>query len=216
MGGQTFITSEDVPVWPEYIRGVEELGVEIHHTLKWFNAVSCFLTRAQLARVGALPYVSRVELVRILRSHANAPILREPSAPRRIESGPGLHTFDYGPSYGQFMLSDIPPVHDLGFSGQGVVIGMLDAGFNRSHEAFARTDVIAEWDFVGNDPVTAREGDEDSYGWGHGTFVCSLCGAFDEGEMVASSFGADYVLAKTKRVEYESHIEEDNFAAALE
>jgi len=216
MGREHYVTIDDVPVLLEYIRDIEAQGVQIHQTLKWFNAVSCYLTQRQLEQVMALPYVSRVERVRTLRSRAGVPSLQRSSDLQWTGSNPGLHAIDYGPSYDQFMLSDIPPVHDLGFYGQGVIIGMLDAGFNTAHQAFAQTEVLAEWDFVGNDPVTAREGDEDPYGWGHGTFAFSLCGAYEEGDMVAPAFGADFVLAKTERVEYESHIEEDNYAAALE
>ncbi len=52
--------------------------------------------------------------------------------------------YDYGPSQGQVAQISVPAVHELGFHGEGIVIAVLDAGFdNLSHEAFASTTITA-------------------------------------------------------------------------
>ena len=50
----------------------------------------------------------------------------------------------------------------------------------------------------------------------HGTLVFSIVGGFKEGSLIGSSFGSDFILAKTEDIRTEKHIEEDNYAAALE
>ena len=42
MGENDFITYEDLPLKPDYVYKVEELGIKIENQLKWFNAVSAY------------------------------------------------------------------------------------------------------------------------------------------------------------------------------
>ena len=122
-----------------------------------------------------------------------------------------VYNLDYGFSLTQNELSDVPAVHDLGFSGQDVLIGLLDAGFAwREHPSLKNADVLAEYDFVFGDSLT-DDGDA-----AHGTSVFSLIGGFDEGNLIGPAYGAEYVLAKTENINSETNVEEDNFAAALE
>lgn len=44
----------------------------------------------------------------------------------------------------------------------------------------------------------------------------SLIGGFDEGQLIGPAYNAQFVLAKTEDVSSETHVEEDNFAAAME
>ncbi|MGB5530718.1 MAG: S8 family serine peptidase, partial [Ignavibacteriaceae bacterium] len=48
------------------------------------------------------------------------------------------------------------------------------------------------------------------------TLVFSIVGGFKEGSLIGSAFGSKFILAKTEDVRSEKHIEEDNYAAALE
>lgn len=211
MGENSYITYEDLPVNENNILKLNALGVKIIHKLKWFNAVSAHLSDNQYFTVNELPFVKKIQPVKKLQSELNLSARNCNSFKRNIFFVDSGFVFDYGPSFNQYMLSDIPPVHNLGITGEGVIIGMLDSGFRSTHEAFNSMDIIAEWDFVDSDSSTSNEPGED-----HGTFTLSLIGGFNEGNMVAPSFSSSYVLAKTENVDIESHIEEDNFAAALE
>ncbi len=108
-------------------------------------------------------------------------------------------------------MSDIPKVHELGFAGKDVIIGLLDSGFDwKNRKCFEKVKVIAEHDFVNNDTVTNHGG------YGHGTAVFSILAGFDEGELIGPAYDAKFILAKTEYVPTETHLEEDNYAAALE
>ena len=216
LGENSFLTYEDLSLNSEYISSLKKAGINIINKLKWFNAVSAYLSDEQLNSCKKFNFVENIQPLKRLNSYKR--YTKEYSNSQRekiipLDSG---YIFNYGPSFNQYMLSSIPPVHNLGISGEGVIIGMLDAGFRRTHEAFNIMDIIAEWDFVNDDSNTANEPWEDPSAEGHGTFTLSLIGAFSEGNMVAPSFSSSYVLAKTENVDVELHIEEDNFAAALE
>ena len=126
-----------------------------------------------------------------------------------------VHSLDYGNSYNQLALSNIPQVHDSGYNGQGINICVMDAGFNNlSHEVFQDMNIIAMWDFVNNDSNVADQ--SDSGDGTHGTAVLSIIGGFKEGQLIGPAFGANFILAKTENTESETPIEEDNWIAAME
>ena len=99
----------------------------------------------------------------------------------------------------------------MGFTGNGVFVGILDAGFAwKDHTSLKTRDVLAERDFVNGDSNT-DDGDAS-----HGTAVFSLLGGFDEGSIVGPAFDAKFALAKTEYVTTETHLEEDNYVAGLQ
>ena len=224
--GDNFITYEDLPIRKDYINGLKNLGVKIVWRLKWFNAVSAYLTDEQKNLVLQLPYVSKVEPVKIIKNkHLNNNV-----SSTTLYKSSVINGFNYGPSYTQDELIKIPEVQAKGIDGNGVIIGLLDSGFRwKTHESLEARKVIAEYDFVFDDSVTANQdsvivtpdsgkvinvGDipgQDT----HGTNVFSIIGGFKQGEIIGPAFNASYILAKTEDERSESHIEEDNYARAL-
>jgi len=216
-GADNFVTFEDVPLYQPYITELENSGAKIWNKLKWFNAVSLYADKDQIAKISSLPFVEKVEAVQTL-SYKKDKI--EEQSPRSFEKtsldNTGL-AYDYGSSLGQYALSDIPQVHAKGITGDSVVIGILDSGFRwKLIESLVSRKVIAEYDFVFHDNNTANEagdvGSQDS----HGTSIFSLIGGYKEGKIVAPAFNASFILAKTEDIGSETHVEEDNYAAALQ
>ncbi|MBE2279269.1 MAG: S8 family peptidase [Ignavibacteriaceae bacterium] len=204
----------DLPVNPAYISVVENIGVKIRRVSKWLNSVSAELTIEQLREIERLPFVSEVQLVakwKTVHPEVNneIPLLQKPL------NSVANDTYDYGNSLSQYEISNIPAMHNRGFTGQGVVIGVFDAGFNLlSHEVFNNLNILAAYDFVNND---TNVGDENDMGEGsHGTKVLSLIGGFKQGNLVGPAFNASYILAKTENTDSETPLEEDNWIAAME
>jgi len=207
--GEDIISFEDLPVNKDYVKNIKLLGAKIIWELKWFNAVSCLITENEIEKIKKFPFVDRIERVKTLRF--NKKNNEENILAKVLTASDSVYNLDYGFSLTQNELSDVPAVHDLGFSGQDVLIGLLDAGFAwREHPSLKNADVIAEYDFVFGDSLT-DDGDA-----AHGTSVFSLIGGFDEGNLIGPAYGAEYVLAKTENINSETNVEEDNFAAALE
>ncbi len=203
----------DVPVNNLYINELTNLGIVIKQKSRWFNSVSCYVDAQQLSLLNKLNFVKNVDLVDKYKST------------KKIESNSiesnlryhvkGTHSFDYGDSYTQLQQINVPAVHDLGINGQGIIVGVLDAGFNNlPHQAFANMNIIAAYDFVNND---ADVDDGSDMGDGtHGTETLSTIGGFKEGQLIGPAFGASFILAKTENTESETPIEEDNWIAGIE
>ena len=207
--GDDIISYEDLPLDKEYLSSLELLGVEIVWELKWFNAASCLMSENEIDQIKKLPFVDRIEKVKTLRHNKND---HEANLLTKVQAqSDSSYKLDYGFSLTQDELSEVPAVHDLGFSGQNVLIGLLDAGFAwREHPSLKNADVVAEYDFVYGDSLT------DDGVASHGTAVFSLIGGFDEGKLIGPAYSAMYVLAKTENIYSEFNVEEDNFAAAME
>ncbi len=216
-GAENFVTFEDVPLYQPYLEKVEATGAKIWNKLKWFNAVSLYANKDQIAKISSLPFVEKVEEVKSLYFKKEK-IEEELSKSFEKTSldNTGL-AYDYGSSLGQYALSQIPQVHAKGITGDSVVVGILDSGFRwKLIESLVNRKVIAEYDFVFHDNNTANQpgdvGAQDS----HGTSIFSLIGGYKEGKIVAPAFNASFILAKTEYIGSETHVEEDNYAAALQ
>jgi hypothetical protein len=114
----------------------------------------------------------------------------------------------------QLEFVGVDALHRRGFNGSGVVIAVLDSGFNHSHSVFQRTVVLDQHDFVDNDNDTeSAVGAKANY---HGTAALSILGATQTGVAVGAAFGASYMLARTENIYVEERVEEDLFVAGCE
>ncbi len=211
--GENYITFQDIPINPTYIKIISELDFEIDNKLKWFNAVSVYAAKDQIKKIERLDFVKKVEPVKIFRVQKGD----KDKTKYEEQNSIALYNLDYGNSLPQSELHDIPVVQDAGFNGQNVIIGFLDSGFDwKTHPALKNLNVIYEYDYVFNDNETKDEA-EDVIGQDyHGTAVFSICAGFDEGRLIGPAYGASYMLAKTEDIASETRVEEDNFAAAVE
>ncbi len=208
--GEEIFQYGDFPIYPPYLNQIEKVGIKIINRLNWFNAISCYLTEEQKIQVSELPFVKKIEKVKVFRSK------------NQYGKDDGLNELlkfnnDYGPSYSQLSLSEIPEVHSRGVTGNNVVIGLLDSGFRwKYHEAFQHLNVIAEFDFVFQDSNTENESEDHPSQDSHGTMILGIIGGKKDGKLLGSSYNSSFILAKTEDIRSETRVEEDNYAAALE
>ncbi|RME37399.1 MAG: hypothetical protein D6788_09535 [Planctomycetota bacterium] len=207
----------DLPVAARYLRAVADTGASIRHTSRWVNGVSVTATVEQLERIAALPFVKKIQPV--LRMRHPAP--REVVPARPIEGGGRVAAgLDYGLSTDQLAQIRLIDLHAQGFTGAGVVIGILDTGFIRSHLAFNNPakplNVLAAFDFVNGDPEVGPEPGDATGQANHGTYILGTLAAYRPGELVGAAFDASYILCKTEDIAGEYIGEEDNYVAGLE
>lgn len=205
------INFEDLPLNNDYINQLKSLGVSIIHKLNWFNCVSAYIPKDKMELISKLPFVDSIKKVKKLK-FGNKQKSQFISKSLDSES----NNIDYGNSFNQLKLSDIPLVHSKGIDGSNILIGLLDSGFDwQRHEALNTRNVIAEYDFVFGDSITANQ-EQDVAGQDfHGTLVFSIVGGYKDSALIGAAYNSSFILAKTEYIASETHIEEDNYAAAL-
>ncbi len=211
------VDATDVPVHEAYVAGVARRVVSLRHRSKWFNAVSAIVLPHQVAEVAALPGVREVELMARFR---RAPSLRSDESPASLPPSQGNlakpHTLDYGPSLGQAQKINVPPVHDLGYSGWGVTIAVFDNGFRLlGHEALAHLNIIATYDFVDKKIDVAPVNPSPGFG-AHGINCLSLLAGNSPGNLIGPAFGANFILIRSENDSSETPVEEDYWVAGIE
>jgi hypothetical protein len=204
----------DVPVEDKYIQSVQSHTIRIRHRSRWLNAVSAEAYGYALQRIADLDFVKKIDRVRSF--HFREPDLTQTQSIEKPSLITEPHAFDYGPSFNQLNQINVPALHDLGYSGKGVLICMLDTGFkNFTHQAMDHLDIQATWDFVNDDPNVFDE--EGQMGVGnHGTQTLGTIGGYHPGELIGPAYGASYILGKTENTDWERHIEEDHWVAGAE
>jgi len=218
--GRPLFDEHDLPVVQDYVDAVEATGARVHITSRWVNAVSVYATRQRLEQIAALPCVAKLQPV----ARSRRPEILNP---QEMGDGPfpggrtgGPRSLDYGAATAQLTQINLIALHDEGYTGQDIIVGILDTGFQRSHEAFNNPDhplsVVAEYDFVDDDDDTSYELGDPYSQHHHGTMILGVLGAYMPGELVGGAYDASFVLAKTEDTTAEYPAEEDNFVAGLE
>lgn len=207
--GNNIITYEDLPISDKYIKKIDSLGIKIENKLKWFNAVSAYLTPLQYYAILKLNFVDNIALVKKF-------VERKIAGDKIFNKNLTANT-NYGNSFDQLQMLGIPKLHKKGVIGKGVTMGIMDSGFEwKKHESLIGADVLGEYDFIFKDSITSNQTGDVSDQSSHGTAVFSTIGGFKDSVLIGGSFGSSFYLAKTEDIRSESHIEEDNYAAALE
>lgn len=217
------ITNSDLPVNPAYIAGVQATGATILNKTKWLNAITVDITNpSQLTAINALPYVSVSENVgRIANQNTNPTVdkfskelikaVTQNITPSNLKTG----SLDYGMATNQTSMIGLNNLHDSGYSGSGMLIAVLDAGFFDANNMdcfdslFANNQIITTWDFVDNEINVY----DNNY---HGASVLSCMAANKPGEMIGTAPHAKYILLRSEDTNSENIIEEYNYAAAAE
>ena len=211
----------DLPVNQVYLDQLQAAGITIRSTSRWFNAVSAQLTPTQQSTVSSLPFVVSVGPVAVFARHEPPITTSAPS--KSLSKSATVSGIDYGPSFTQLSNIRVTDVHNLGINGAGVVIGMLDNGFNHhnQHPALKNIKIIAEYDFVYRDSTTnLLPGQYSDFLEDHGEWTLSTIGGFDNGNLIGVAYGASFILAKTEidssGTGADFRIEEDLYVEGLE
>jgi serine protease AprX len=201
----------DQPVNAADIAQIDASGARIRTVSRWLNAVSVETDSATLQKLRNLPIISKIKPVAVFKE--SVPQVEE--SPFRGPARPS--TLDYGGSQAQVAQLQIDSLHNSGLTGLGITIGIMDTGFDTSHVCIRRINdehrIIATRDFLNGDTDVM---DLYTNQRAHGTEVLSCAGGFDEGHLIGTAFGANFVLAKTESLYAEIQAEEDYWVAASE
>ncbi|OQX96100.1 hypothetical protein B6I21_01940, partial [candidate division KSB1 bacterium 4572_119] len=209
---QTELIDEyDLEIYQPYLDSLKQKSIAVVAKSRWLNAVSVKLGKVSVEEILVLPFVRDVRVVSALNR-------KEPPEMNDIQlRKPQNYQLDYGASLQQNELIRVTDVHDLGLSGAGVIVGMLDTGFNYEfHEAFQHLKILGEYDVINDDSTTKNEQNDLPGQHSHGTISLSVIAGFKETELIGPAYNASYFLAKTEDDANEYPQEEDFWVVGLE
>lgn len=199
----------DLPVSRNYLDQIEQKGIRVYFSSKWFNAALIETDSQKLSAILDLPFVRHAEFVApgaVLQASQN-------KNSRKEEALTGL--FQEVETDLQNRMIGIDRMHREGYTGQGMLIGVFDSGFSTVDQSpyfnhlFAGGRISGSRDFIRNSQNVYQY---DS----HGTKVLSVLAAFREGEYIGAAYGASYLLCVTEDVRSEFRVEEYNWLFAAE
>ena len=203
------ISETDLPISRDYFTLLERAGGRIVTHSNWFNTI--VIQVPDSARIGTIVQLSFVDSVRLVWRGYDT-YRRTAVRPRLVASADNERCDNFfGRTADQFALHNAKPMIKAGFRGEGIRIGVADAGF-------ANVDVIPYFNslnlggfrnFVPRGEVFAGAGD-------HGTRVLSTMSVYQPGLMIGSAPDATFWLMTTEDMASEFPVEEDYWVRAVE
>lgn len=216
--------STDLPVTPRYIDSVRLAGaVTILNVSKWLNQVSIQTNdSAALVKIATFPFVEKTAAVAAKFGGASGKdgmqAIRGTQKKKTVKSKrfqPAADFYNYGSSYDQVHIHNGEFLHNIGLRGQGMVIGILDAGFYQytALKAFdslnENSQVLGVHDFVAKDNSVIEDN-------AHGMECFSVIAANLPGQFVGTAPKAGFYLFRSEDASSEYPIEEHNWVCAAE
>lgn len=201
------IDSLDYAVSATYLDSLRSTGADVLHTSRWMNGATVKADSAMIKRIAAYPFVLYTEKTRDDEQAYPQYISR------RKQQRDTTSAIDYGYAREQMETYNLPPLHNLGYHGQGIRMAVIDGGFENANTLAAfdsvRTRILGHYDLT-DDPY-------DFFGstGSHGTMCLSAIAAIRENYHGAAT-GAQYYIIRTEEYATESPKELDNWVAAIE
>ncbi len=207
---------EDIPVFGGYVNKVSAHTNKVRHILKYVNAVSVEVTKAQIYNIADYDFVEKIDLVETMVRNRNCDEETTSATEDNFvqqNDYPLVDSLNYGTGLTQISQINVNLVHNDGIYGQKVMVANFDNGLRqRNHEVFTTypMNIYKQYDFQLHDTTAGRVGSATS----HGTNTLSLVGGYKPGKMIGPAFGSIYLVARTEVDTFERPIEMDNWTAA--
>ena len=209
------IQERDLPVNPAYITQLQQAGAKIWFPSRWLNAVLVEAGDATIATIQTLPFVKGLEFGRSLDKTQSITEPRVKSVSKFGSARLAADTLRYGNSANQITQIGVDKMHQQGYHGEGMLIGVLDAGFLRANTVsflkplFDEKRVLATYDFVAKE-TNVYDDDE------HGLEALSAIAATVDQQLYGTAYKASFVLLRTEDSPTEKQVEEANWLFGAE
>ncbi|WP_412466615.1 S8 family serine peptidase [Pedobacter sp. KLB.chiD] len=206
------IDASDLPIAPEYLKAIQQIGGTIVAKSKWLNTVSVNCTDEFLIdKYKALPFVKDVILVWEGKRKAADTTPKYNDVPQTGNNHTPNGPLNYGSAFDNININNGQVLHNKGFRGAGIDIAVIDAGFInfKTNPALKNVHIKGAKSFV-------YENDNPYSVDSHGIWVTSCMAANQPGTFVGTAPEANYWLLRTEDEASEYPIEEDYWVNAIE
>ena len=209
------IDEYDLPVNPQYLQAVADCGAELINPSKWLNGVSIYTTDATVVEaVNGLEFVS---VVRNCPDNPEAQKIKErwmANEQRFTTPSRALNGF-YGGGETQITQLQGNVLHDSGFMGEGMIVAVLDGGFEGADTHPCFDNMREEGRLLGTRQFVYNAGSVYTQS-AHGCSCLSTMAAYVPNTFVGTAPKASYYLIHTEDGRSENIIEEYNWVSGAE
>lgn len=213
----TPIDARDVPVTEAYIAEVKDAtGITVLAKSKWMNCVYVQGTEANVLSLLDLSFVTGVEWLDKDKNTFPTPDQNEPVDDKfAIENINNRIVYDYGAAANQIEMLNGNFLHEEDFTGEGMIIAILDSGFPGWESNVAFSHVIANNRLLGTFDFFSRTTNVTGTG-SHGVKTSSDIAGFIQDQFVGTAPNASFYLFRTEYGPDENPREEAWWVEALE
>ena len=211
------LDEKDIPVNPSYIEAVEKAGATILNPSKWLNGVTIETnSKSVLNAIEKLPFVKKTRALHdepLKQMIKNESFMYEMNAESVVDMD--VVRGHYGKAYTQIELLNGIALHNMGYQGEGMWIGICDSGYEGAdvHDIFQNmrdeNRLLGTKDFVYKNGIVYSDDH-------HGTACLGLMAGYMPGTYVGTAPKASYFLCRTENINSENIIEEYNWVSAAE
>ena len=214
------VDSTDLPVPQQYVQQFAVKGANILGTSRWQNTV---VVRSAdtlvLNRLAQLPIVKESRCVYIAPDSIDDKDDISWNVHDSFNRWDSVRNEPYGMASQQIEMLNGLRLHEAGLTGKGMVIAILDGGFQNYDRipALQHAHVLGVRDFVNpGDPNNSDYPGKDFHQIDHGTRVFSAMAAYAPEVMIGTAPDASFWLLRTEEPPTEQPVEEDYWTMAAE
>ena len=209
----TPIDARDVPVNEDYITQLKNsLGISVYAKSKWMNAVYVRGTQNDIEDLITTDFVSSVEFMDKSLNFRPGGTIPDKFA---IENQQSRIIYNYGDAANQTTMIRADYLHEQDFTGDGMVVAVLDSGFPNVLNNPAFSSIVAQDRLLGTYDFALRQENVDGTG-SHGARTFSNIGGFILDQFVGTAPEASFYLFRTEYGPTENPVEEAWWVEALE
>jgi subtilisin family serine protease len=204
----------DIPVNQSYINQVNSTGAQVFQRSKWMNAAIVVVTNTvQLAAINSLTCVLGSQRVGKLIKTSDPTVYSVYD--QQVHKASQNTAYNYGPSFTQNAQIGADCLHENGYRGQNMTIGVLDSGFDNVNNNDVFDSLRNEGRILGTRDIVA--GNSSVYeDHDHGAMVLSCISGNTPGQLIGTGPKAQVYLIRTEDVYSEKPIEESNWIVGAE
>lgn len=206
------VDSTDLPVSPFYLNELKKRGAQIIATSRWLNSVVIACDNPLLIKgLCDQPFVASYTIV-WQSPDSTAEYRHHKQIHDSFNPWDSVKTSRYAASDRQISTLNGKRLHEMGYTGKGMTIAVLDGGFENADviHAFRRTRIEGSMDFV------YPQSDNIFHETDHGTKVLSLMAANTPHVFIGTAPAASYWLLRCEDQKSEQPVEEDYWVMAAE